>query len=117
MRESRGGDVLRASNRDVLPRLLRALSAKDGRERAAARRRGGRHAAFTETRGARAALDAFIAAVRHGPGDGDDAGGDARGADDAEGSRAASVLRGWSVSLTEDQAREVAAGIAARDAS
>ena len=36
-------------------------------------------------------------------------------ADDAEGftSRATSVLRGWSESLTEDQAREVAAGIAA----
>ncbi len=103
---------------DVLPRLLRALSSKDARERAAARESAaGAMRAYTETRGARAALDAFIAAVRPGSTDGeclnryekvDDA-------DDAEGftSRATSVLRGWSESLTEDQAREVAAGIAA----
>ena len=110
---------------DVLPRLLRALSAKDARERAAARESAaGAMRAYTETRGARAALDAFIAAVRPGSGEVDDAGdGDGDGvggvggddADDAEGftSRATSVLRGWSESLTEDQAREVAAGIAA----
>ena len=51
-----------------------------------------------------------------GDGDGDGVGGvRSDDADDAEGftSRATSVLRGWSESLTEDQAREVAAGIAA----
>ena len=97
---------------DVLPRLLRALSAKDARERASARESAaGAMRAYTETRGASAALDAFIAAVRPGPGEGDVVSGVSE--NDAEGSRATSVLRGWSESLTEDQAREVAAGIAA----
>jgi hypothetical protein len=109
---------------DVLPPLLRALTAKDDRERSAAGE-SAVHAmrAWTETMGARAALDAFIACAA--PGGlasevdvGDKHPGDIRVTnavtdDPANESRAVSILGRWSETLTEGQAVEVAAGVAA----
>jgi hypothetical protein len=110
---------------DVLPPLLRALTAKDDREWSAAGE-SAVHAmrAWTETMGARAALDAFIASVHSPVGltsevdAGDKHAGDIRVTnavtdDPANESRAVSILGRWSETLTEGQAVEVAAGVAA----